>query len=122
MDEEFRRLNGQPDSLTNIFITYDHEKAGTSFGIFYNRTGDSQIAGAATGLDNANLNLFERARSNLDVTFRQRLGERFTISASGKNLTGQDYVEVVRTPAGFEGVQVLRNLSRRYSLSLGVNW
>lgn len=122
LDEPTRRLQGQPDTLANAFVTYDHEKSGTSFGIFYNRTGETLLTGAARGVEDGNPNVFEAARSNVDVTFKKRLGDYLTLSLGGKNLTGTEDVELYRIPTGDEAIRTRRDRSRRFSLSLGVKW
>ncbi|MGD8375660.1 MAG: TonB-dependent receptor [Acidobacteriota bacterium] len=90
LESETRPLSGQPAFLLNLNLTYDNEKTGTSFGIFYNLIGDTLLTGAAVGADTGGQpDVYERQNGLLNVTFSQRLGKGWTLALKAKNLDMQ---------------------------------
>ena len=82
-----RPLQGQSPYLINLNAGYENPESGTSVNVFFNRFGDRLDTVTRNGLD-----LFEQARSSLDVTAAQRIMNVFTVKASVKNLLDTDYV------------------------------
>ena len=115
LDEETRRLQGQPAFLFNANLTYEHPRSGTSVGVFYNRLGDTLLAGASRG-EAGVPNVFEIGRATLDVTIGQRLPKGVSLSFKGRNLLQDDRSTVFRLPDGREGTRTLQ----KSALVLGV--
>lgn len=82
-----RPLQGQSPYIVNLNAGYENPESGTSINIFFNRFGDRLDTVTRNGLD-----LFEQARSTLDITASQQLMGSFTLKASAKNLLDTDHV------------------------------
>jgi TonB-dependent receptor len=86
IDSAERRLLGQPEYLFNVNLTYDNDRTGTSFGIFYTITGETLVSGEALA-EGYIPNLYELRTDSLDVSFEQRLGKVWRLTLRAKNLT-----------------------------------
>jgi len=122
LDEPTRRLQGQPAYLLNVFATYDNDRTGTSAGLFYNRTGETLLTGAATGLDSGTPNVFERAFGILDFTASQKIRQNLILSLRARNLLQPDRGSVYRSPQGDEVVEFERETPFLIGLSVGLKW
>jgi hypothetical protein len=112
LDEEVRRLQGQPEYLFNLHVTYDNDRIGTSAGLFFNDIGEILVTGAARGGPGANVeagavpNVFETAFSSLDFRISQEIMRHrddltASISLKAKNLLQDDDWTIYRTPDDF---------------------
>jgi TonB-dependent receptor len=122
LEEETRRLQGQPEYLFNANLTFDHERSGTSVGLFYNRIGETLLTGAARGLNGGTPNVFEEAYGTLDVTFSQKIGKRWSVSAKARNLLRPERRTFYRAPDGEEQVKTERESPLLLSLSGSLKW
>lgn len=123
LDEDRRQLQGQPRYLLNVNVTYDNESSGTSFGIFYNRTGRTLLTGAARGVEDATPNVYEDTTQNIDVTFGQTLPKGFKIGLRARNLLGlSEKNTFYMRPEGDKTAKTGRENGRTYSLSLSWTW
>jgi TonB-dependent receptor len=77
-----RPLQGQSPYLVNLDVSYDHPRPGTTLGLYYNLFGER----LATVSEGAAPDVFERARTTLDLVAAQRLPGGFTARFSAKNL------------------------------------
>lgn len=82
-----RPLQGQSPYLINLNAGYENPERGTSVNVFFNRFGDRLDTVTRNGLD-----LYEQARSTVDVMASQRIMNYFTLKASVKNLLNTDDV------------------------------
>ncbi len=82
-----RPLQGQSPYIVNLNAGYENPDSGTSINVFFNRFGDRLDTVTRNGLD-----LFEQARSTVDMTASQRLMYGFSMKVSVKNLLDTDYV------------------------------
>jgi TonB-dependent receptor len=82
-----RQLQGQSPYIVTLNAGYENPNSGTSINMFFNRFGDRLDTVTRNGLD-----LFEQARSTVDITASQRLMNRFRVKASVKNALNADYV------------------------------
>jgi TonB-dependent receptor len=125
LDQEVRSLQGQPDSVFNINLTYDNARSGTSFGIFYNRVTDTLLTGAAVSED-GKPNVYELTFRPLDVTFSQRVvrfgKSTLSFSAKARNLMQGNLETVYRKPSGAQLTKTERVTAARYSLSAKLSW
>lgn len=92
-----RPMTGAPNYLYNIYMTYDFERSGTQFGIFYTVTGDTLIAGAGVSDGNFVPSVFATPYNSLNVTVSQKLGKHFVLQFQAKNLTNPDIQTVYRS-------------------------
>jgi TonB-dependent receptor len=129
LDEPTRRLQGQPEYLFNFNVTYDHDATGTSASLFYNRTGETLLTGAARNVEDGNPNVFEKSIGVLDVTVHQVLrmadrpkGPRLALDLRVKNLLQPDKLTVYRVPSGQEEIKTERETPVRITLSASAKW
>ena len=115
-------MQGQPAHLLNLFLTYDNDRTGTSAGLFYNRTGETLLSGAATGLDSGTPNVFERAYGVLDVSATQRIRQNLILTLRARNLLEPQRGSVYRNPQGAEAVKFERDTALRIGLTVGLKW
>jgi outer membrane receptor protein involved in Fe transport len=85
--DETRQLQGQSPYIVNLSAGYDNPDSGTSINVFFNRFGDRLDTVAGNGVD-----IFERARSTLDINASQRVLNSVTLKASVKNVLNTDTV------------------------------
>lgn len=109
-----RQLQGQSPFILNLNAGYDNPETGTSVNVFFNRFGDRLQTVSANGVD-----IFERARSTLDINASQRLLRGVTLSASVKNVLNSEEV-VSQTFKETEYVNDQRPLGR--TVSVGVSY
>ncbi len=121
LDEEVRRLQGQPEYLLNAHLTYDNERIGTSVGAFYNIVGETLLTGAARGEDGSP-SVFSKPFVTLDMKATQRLQKHLSLSLSAKNMLRDEIVTVYRTPDDAETVKTKRRTAFRGSVALKVEW
>lgn len=112
--DETRPLQGQSPYLINLNAGYENPEAGTSVNVFFNRFGDRLQTVSRNGVD-----IFERARSTLDVMASQRLLRGIEIKASVKNVLNSEEI-VSQEFKGNEFVNDRRPLGR--TVSVGVSY
>jgi len=123
--EEKRRLQGQPDTLLNANISFDHERLGISTGLYYNVVGETLATGAAVGENGGVPNSFEKSYRTLDFTYAQRIVKGKTdlsFSLKAKNLLAPERESVYRSPDGQEVTKRLRDTAVLYGLSFNLKW
>ena len=116
LDQETRRLQGQPEMVGNLNIVYDNPEIGTSVGVFYTAIGETLVTGAAKGEIDGIPNVFESSFYNLDITFGQRINRHWTIKAAAKNVNADDRRRIYRTPQEEEAVKSIRATNSRYEI------
>lgn len=77
-----RRLQGQSPYLVNLDVTYDNYETGTAVGLYYNLFGER----LSTVSEGAAPDIFERARTMVDLVASQKVFSYFTLKFSAKNL------------------------------------
>ncbi len=122
LDQESRRMLGQPENLFNLNIGYDNERLKTSAALFYNLVGETLRSGAATGLDGAVPDVYEEAFATLDFTFSQRIQDHLSIGFKARNLTAEKRRLVYRLPDGEEAVKSERDTPVLYTLTGSWTW
>lgn len=122
LEQETRALQGQPEYLLNVNLTWDDEDLGMSAGVFYNVVGETLVTGAAAGFDNGRPDLFETSSETLDVTFNKTITERISLSMKAKNLLLSDDKSIHRTPDGESAIHVLRETPMKFSFGVTYEW
>jgi TonB-dependent receptor len=124
LDEETRRLQGQPEYLFNLNVTYENDSAGFEAAVFYTRTGETLLTGAARGdVETGGVPaVYEVPMDDLTVRIAQRIGKHLSLSLKAKNLVDTTNEHVYRTPSGEEAVKRLWEDGRAYSVSFGYTW
>jgi TonB-dependent receptor len=125
LDEETRQLQGQPANLTNVFLTYDNGPLGISSGLFFNRTGETLLTGAAAG-DNGTPSVYELPYSFLNFTFSKRIKqyERGALSLSfrAKNIQQTEIEREYRAPDGDSFLKSKRKTPAVFSIGAKWSW
>jgi hypothetical protein len=114
-----RPLQGQPEYVLNLNLSYDNEDSGTSFGLFYNVVGDTLQSGAARGEDVVP-DQFNKELKLLNFTFTQRLPRGWAVRLAAKNLLQDEVESFYRLPDGQELTRSFRETPMR--ISLGFSW
>jgi TonB-dependent receptor len=132
--EPTRQLQGQPTDVSNLNLTWYHERFGTAFSAFYNRVGRTLATGAASTSDGGVPNVYEEPYMTIDLKLEQDLrflrGHDVSLSFGVKNLTEDERVRVFLGPAetpfvdsiGNTVVKSRRGTSRETSFSLQFEW
>jgi TonB-dependent receptor len=125
LDTRKRRLQGQPDLLGNLNLSYDNERLGLSTSVLYNYVGETLSTGAARGVEDGVPDAFERPSKTVDLSYKQEVARARThlsVALRVRNLLRDEREVVFRTPDGQEAVKTLRDTSRRYSLAASFKW
>ena len=122
LEDETRRLQGQPEYVVNVNLTYDNERSGTSMGLFYTEVGRTLKTGAARGIEDGSPNVFEESYANLDFTLTQNIKKGFSLSLEVKNLTRDDRDSVYRRSDGEEVIKATLDTARKIGLSARYSW
>lgn len=118
LGQDERDMEGQPAYLTNLNLNWENE-SGTTFSLFFNRTGDLLKTGAAIGEEGATPNIYKRARESVDLSLSQKIGSSFTLTFRIKNITDQLHEEVYRIPDGTDITRRTYKDGVQYSFSFG---
>ena len=86
----FRSLEGQSPFLLNLSASYENYNLGTVIGLYYTIFGDRLLSVA----EGATPDIFEKARSDLDLTITQNLPANLRLKITAKNLLGSDVRQI----------------------------
>jgi TonB-dependent receptor len=118
-----RPLQGQPEYIGNLFVSYDNDRTGTSASVFYNATGETLLTGFGRTFDNLRPDVFETETFDLSAKFTQRINEWLSVSVKGSNHTAEPEETVWRSPDGSdEAIRTLWDTGRRIGVSMAFNW
>lgn len=106
-----RSLEGQSPFLLNLNTSYENYRLGTVIGIYYTIFGDRLLSVT----EGATPDVFEKARSDLDVTITQDLPANLRLKITAKNLLGSD----IRQIQSFKD-QIYDYISYSRSRTLGI--
>lgn len=115
-----RDMTNAPHHLYNLYATYDLERTGSQFSLFYSFQGDTLVAGAGVSQGNFVPNVYAKEYGTLNLGFVQKLGQHVRLTIRAKNLTNptiktvyrSEYIPEERTKTAYtKGID--------YSISLG---
>jgi len=110
-----RSLEGQSPFLFNLNASYENYSSGTTIAIYYTIFGDRLLSVT----EGATPDVFEKARSDLDITVSQDLPANLRLKVSAKNLLGSD----VRRIQTFKSrVYDYISYSRSRTLGIGISY
>ncbi|MCY3614183.1 MAG: TonB-dependent receptor, partial [Bacteroidetes bacterium] len=110
-----RSLEGQSPFLLNLSASYENYSLGTVIGIYYTVFGDRLLSVT----EGATPDVFEKSRSDLDVTISQDLPANLRLKLTAKNLLGAD----VRQIQTFKGrIYDYSSYSRSRMIGLGITY
>ena len=118
LDQETRRLQGQPDKIFNINAVWDNTDWGTQVAVFYNFTGELLVSGASRGSTDGNPDVFESPFGTMNVTVSQKLQKGFTVTFKAGNLNTDNRQQVWRVPSGEDTIKVQRETSATYQIGV----
>lgn len=122
-----RPLQGQPSSVANIDLTYQNPKLGTRLTVLYNHVADQLYINSANDIPD----VYEEARSTLDITAAQTLFAGLRIGLSAKNLTDEPLIRYYKLSSGTKVLDIGGNTvdkaiyesySKGVSFSAGLTW
>lgn len=93
-DIDERRMKNQPEYIANVYVMYDNDKTGTSVGLFWNRKGETLVAGEDGNGSHYIPNLVEKPYDSLNFSFSQRLWRDWKLSLKVENILNPDIEEV----------------------------
>ncbi len=114
-----RDATNAPEHLYNLYLTYDVERTGTQFGLFYTVRGDTLVAGAGVSDGNFVPSIYATEFDTLNLGVTQKLGDHLKLKFQAKNLTDPEIEEVYRSK--YTGTDVLHTSYTKgidYSISL----
>ena len=110
-----RSLEGQSPFLLNLSASYENYTLGTVIGVYYTVFGDRLLSVT----EGATPDVFEKSRSDLDVTISQDLPANLRFKLTAKNLLGAD----VRQIQTFKGrIYDYSSHSRSRMIGLGISY
>lgn len=81
-----RPLQGQSPYLLNASLNYENAATGTKVSVSYNRAGDNIYGVGSNKGEMSDADVIMKARDLMDITWRQRINETFSISAGVQNI------------------------------------
>jgi len=119
-----RDMSNAPKHLYNAFLTYDLERFGTQFGIFYTLKGDTLVAGAGQANHNFIPSVYEKEYKTLNLSISQKIGKNFKLTFQAKNLLDPKIQEVYRDHALPNGDKTKTSYTKgiTYALSIKGEW
>ncbi len=108
-----------PESLYNLYATYDIPETGTSLGLFYTVTGDTLVSGAGQSNGNFVPSIYAKAFGTLNFSLNQQLGKGLALKFQAKNLTDPKIERVYRSEyIAQDQVRSSFTRGREFSISL----
>jgi TonB-dependent receptor len=120
-DVKERQMKNQPEYIVNVYVMYDNEETGTSLGLFWNRKGDTLIAGEDGNGTFYIANLVEKPYDALNFSFSQRLWEKWNLSFKVENILNPDIEEVWQSDY-IQQEEHASSYSKGVTFSLGLSW
>ncbi len=120
-DVSERRMKNQPEYIVNLYAVYDNDRTGTSMGLFWNRKGETLVAGEDGNGGHYIANLVEKPHDSLNFSFSRRLRYEIDLSLKVENILNpkiktawqSDYIPEEELASTYtEGV----------SISFGLSW
>jgi TonB-dependent receptor len=87
--EETRPFQGQSPFVLNLDISYDNDKTGSNISLLFNRFGE-RLSEVTLGVTP---DVYEQARSTVDMTFSQKIWGGVVLKGSAKNLTNAEHLK-----------------------------
>lgn len=112
-----RRLQGQPDYIFNLNLTYDNQESGWFFGAFLNVTGQ-QLSAVSSVFNQPDI--FQEPYTTLDLGISKRLFDGCKLSLRASNVTNQVIRRVYNNSQ--RPVFSERSPGINYSVSLAFDW
>lgn len=117
-----RHMTNAPSYLLNLFSTYDWDKKGAQFGLFYNVKGDTLIAGAGQSNSHFIPHIYELPYGTLNFTASKKLGKHWKLTFQAKNLLDPAIQTVYRSDFTDEAIKSSYNKGMEFFLGLGAEF
>lgn len=115
-----RDATNAPESLYNLYATYDIADTQTQFALFYTVQGDTLVAGDSTSQFNYIPAIYQKSFGTLNASISQRLMKNVTLRLAASNLTNPSIDQVYRSPL-IEGDTTFTSFTRGVEYSLGIS-
>lgn len=113
-----RPLQGQPEYIFNINMTYDNEDLGLGSGIFLNVTGPLLHEAGSIQANQAFPDVIQEARTTVDFTISKKINDTWSLGFKAGNLLDSPRRRLF--PNG--DIQEEARSGRTYSISLSGSW
>lgn len=120
--QDERDMEGQPEYLLNVNLSWNIDAWGTSFDYFFNVKGDTLKTGAAVGDGGATPNVYTLRRETVSLGVTKKFFKVWEASFRMKNLTDPVIKEVYREPDGTETQRKRYHEGESYTVSLSRKW
>jgi outer membrane receptor protein involved in Fe transport len=118
-----RDMTNAPEHLYNLYLTYDWQRYGTRFGVFYTVRGDTLVAGAGQSQGRFIPNVYETEFGTLNLSLSQKIKEKWNLKLQLKNLLNPKIESVYRSK--YIGGDVAKTSYRKgweFSISLSAEF
>ncbi|MEC8494683.1 MAG: TonB-dependent receptor, partial [Planctomycetota bacterium] len=115
-----RDATNAPESLYNLYATYDIADTQTQFALFYTVQGDTLVAGDSTSQFNYIPAIYQKSFGTLNASISQRLMKNVTLRLAASNLTNPSIDQVYRSPL-LDGDTTFTSFTRGVEYSLGIS-
>jgi hypothetical protein len=124
LGQEWRDMEGQPDLLWNLSLSWDNDDKGASAGLFYSYRGDMLRSGASITDEGRHAipNTYTKGVGALNFSFSQKFATNWKLTLSAKNLLDPSIEEVYRFPDGTEVQRKSYREGPSYGVSIGATW
>jgi outer membrane receptor protein involved in Fe transport len=120
-DIDERKMKNQPEYIANVYVMYDNEDSGTSVGLFWNRKGETLVAGEDGNGSHYIANMVEKSYDSLNFSFSQRLWGNWNFSLKVENILN-DKRERVWQSDYISGEETATSYREGVTFSFGLSW
>jgi outer membrane receptor protein involved in Fe transport len=120
-DLDERQMKNQPEYIVNVNLMYDNEKLGTSMGLFWNRKGETLVAGEDGNGSHYIANLVEKPYDSLNFILSQRLSWNLKFSLKVENILNPEIEEVWKSDY-IPNEQVASSHKDGVTIRIGLSW
>ncbi len=120
---ERRQMKDQPEYIASLYLLYKDKQNGTSAGLFWNRKGETLIAGEYPAANNYFPNLISMPHNSLNMTLSQKLWNNWKISLKAENILNPKIEQVWRSdyiPGEITAESYQKGVT--YSISVSAKW
>lgn len=116
-----RQMKNQPKYIANVYLVYDNDENGTSIGLFWNRKGETLVAGEDGNGNDYIANLVENPHDRLNFSLSQRLWQNWNLSFKVENILNPEIGEVWQSEY-IPQEELASSHEEGVTFSLGLNW
>ena len=120
-DVEERPMKNQPEYIVNVYLIYDNDRTGSSVGLYWNRKGETLVAGEDGNGDDYIANLVEKPYDTVNLSISQKLWWDLKLSLKFENILDPD-IEEVWSSEYIPKDELATTYSKGVSCSISLSW